>query len=147
MVDDDDVDRMLFRRLLLDAGIQNPCRAFPRGEDIIDALINVLRGSEPPLACFLDVKMTGMHGFDVLRWIRCQRVLDDVAVVMLSSSESSHDLGEALHFGAQCYVAKFPTPEQVRLILDEAERHAQAAAHTSFKVPFNLLVRAPHPVC
>jgi CheY-like chemotaxis protein len=146
MVDDDDVDRMLFQRLVLDAHLDHPCRVFSRGEDIIDALIDVLKGAPPPVACFLDVKMSGMNGFDVLRWIRCQHTLDDIAVIMLSSSDAPNDLGEALHFGAQCYVAKFPTPEYMQLILNEADRVAAAASPGPFKLGCNLLARAPHVV-
>jgi CheY-like chemotaxis protein len=146
MVDDDEVDRMLFGRLLREAGITNPLRVFARAEDCIDALIEVLRGATPPLTCFLDVRMPGMNGFDALRWIRCQRSLDAVPVVMLSSSEEMRDLNEAHHYGAQCYLAKYPTAEQLRDIVREAERVTTASADHAFKLSCNLLLAAPHPI-
>ena len=146
MVDDEEIDRLLFTRLLRTAGVVNPSQTFSRGDDVIDALIGVLRGAPPPLACFLDVKMPGMTGFDVLRWIRCQRSFDDLPVIMLSSSEEPRDLNEAQHFGAQCYIAKFPTPEQLRTILQEAERVAAATATGPFKLPCNLLLSTPHAI-
>ena len=139
-VDDEEIDRILFQRLLTEAGVQHPCRQFPSGEDLIDALIGVLRGATAPVACFLDVKMSGMSGFDVLRWIRCQRALDDVSVVMLSSSEEPHDLSDALYFGAQCYTAKFPPASQLREILSEVDAVAAAAHGRMFKLPCNLLL-------
>jgi CheY-like chemotaxis protein len=142
MVDDEDVDRLLFARLVRQANLPHPTRTFARGEDMIDALIAVLRGAPAPLACFIDVRMPGMNGFDVLRWIRCQRSLDEVPVVMLSSSEQTNDLNEARHAGAQCYLAKFPTAEQLRLLAGEAERVANATTSHAFKVPFNLLLEA-----
>jgi CheY-like chemotaxis protein len=143
LVDDDEVDQMLFCRLLREANIAHPCRTFSRGEELIDALIEVLRGAALPLACFLDVRMPGMNGFDVLRWIRCQQPLNDVAVVMLSSSDELRDLQEANHFGAQCYLSKFPTAAQLVEIVLEAERAAEASNGHAFKLPCNLLVGAP----
>ncbi|MEY4938800.1 MAG: hypothetical protein RIQ93_535 [Verrucomicrobiota bacterium] len=140
LVDDESEDVALFRHLHREAGDHHSCVFFSRGEELIDALIAVLRGAPRPVACFLDVKMSGMSGFDVLRWIRCQRGLDDIAVVMLSSSEEPRDLHEALLSGAQCYLAKFPSPHQLREILAEAERVAAAATISAFKLPCNLLL-------
>lgn len=139
-VDDDAADRQLFGRLLQQPGLDYPCHTFGCGEDLLDALLNVLRGAPPPLACFVDVKMDGMSGFDVLRWIRCQHALDCVPVIMMSSCEDPAVLVDAASSGAQCYVAKFPTAAQLRELMYEAERYS--AAHSSagaFQVPFNLL--------
>lgn len=146
MVDDAELDRAMFARLLRDARLANPLRAFAHGEDLIDALIGILRGAPPPVCCFVDVKMTGMSGFDVLRWIRCQSALDIVPVVMLSSSEAPHDLSEALYHGAQCYTAKFPTADHLRAIVDEAEAMAAAVPGRPFRLPCNLLLPSAQPV-
>ena len=147
MVDDEEVDQVLFGRLLREAGLRHPARLFSRGDDLIDALIDVLRGAPAPLACFVDVRMPGMNGFDVLRWIRCQHALDGTPVVMLSSSEETRDLNEARHFGAQCYLAKFPTAAQLAEIVAEAERMAAASPDHAFKLACNLLVASPHAIC
>jgi CheY-like chemotaxis protein len=147
MVDDEEIDQVLFTRLARDAGVANPIKTFSSGEQLIDALIGVLRGAPMPLACFIDVKMPGMSGFDVLRWLRCQHALDDIAAVMLSSSEEMRDITEAQTFGAQCYVAKFPTADQLREIVREAERLAAASAAHPFKVSCNLLVESAQPIC
>jgi DNA-binding NarL/FixJ family response regulator len=146
MVDDDEMDRVLFSRLVQSAEISNPCRLFASGDQMIDALIDVLRGATPPLVCFVDVKMAGMSGLDVLRWIRFQRPLEETAVVMLSSSEAWSLVGEAMRLGAQCYAAKFPPPEQLRDIIRESEKFAAACGRTAFPVACNLLVAAAQPV-
>lgn len=147
MVDDQEIDRILFSRLLRETGVTNPPVTFSRGEDLIDALIEVLRGAPPPLLCFLDVKMAGMNGLDVLRWIRCQHACDEIPVVMLSSSDEPRNLGEAHHCGAQCYVAKFPRADQMIQILQEAERVAASAASGPFKLPCNLLLPVAQALC
>jgi CheY-like chemotaxis protein len=144
LVDDDEDDRNLFCRVLREAKVQHPLRTLSRGEDMIDALIEVLRGAPLPIACFLDVRMPGMNGFDVLRWIRCQHPLDDMPVIMLSSSDEPRDLNEANHFGAQCYLSKFPDPAQLVEIVMEAERAAEASVANAFKLQCNLLLGTPH---
>lgn len=144
-VDDDDGDRALFRRALEGAGLHCECRSFHAGEELLDALIGVMRGAPAPIACFVDIKMAGMSGLDVLRWIRAQRALDSIPVVMLSSSDDPQFLSEAHHFGAQCYVTKFPPAEHLAEIITEARRYAAAAmGNTAFALPCNLLL-ASHP--
>lgn len=141
IVDDDENDRLLFARALQSPELGYPCRQFASGEQVMDAFLQVLRGAAPPLACFIDVKMTGMSGFDVLRWIRCQDALDAVPVIMVSSSEETEKLVEARGVGAQCYVAKFPTASELRAILDAAQRYADNHfAPAAFTLPCNLLL-------
>lgn len=133
----------MFERLLQEPGLDYSSRMFGHGEEMLDALLEVLRGAAPPLACFVDVKMAGMSGFDVLRWIRCQHALDAVPVIMLSSSDDPEQLIDARVSGAQCYVAKFPTAAQLRHVLLEAERYSAAhSASEAFQLPCNLLLTA-----
>lgn len=140
-VDDEEDDRRIFARLLEEPGLEYPCRFFANGGEIIDALLKVLRGAPPPLACFIDIRMAGMSGFDVLRWIRCQDALDCVPVIMLSSSEDPQKLMEARDVGAQCYVGKFPTASELRTIITEAQRYATDHSHpAAFHLPCNLLL-------
>jgi two-component system response regulator len=145
-VDDDADDVDLLRLLLRKAGVPNPVEIYNEGEDIIKALSKFAQSSLKaikPLLCFLDVKMPGMTGHEVLRWIRAQPALDCVPVVMLSSSEHPEDIKQAAQNGAQCYLTKYPQPAVLREIIDEAERFAQGVpASECFRIPANqLLVR------
>lgn len=143
VVDDDETDRVLLARALQDAGINHECRLFACGDELLEALIDVLRGAPAPILCFVDVKMAGMCGLDVLRWIRAQPGLRSVAVIMLSSSDHPELLSQALQYGAQCYVAKFPGAEHLREIVAAAKAHAAAASCTrAFDLPCNLLLDA-----
>jgi CheY-like chemotaxis protein len=148
-VDDDDDDRRLLAGLLEEPGLEYPYRLFATGGEMMDALLKVMRGAPPPLACFIDIKMHGMSGFDVLRWIRCQDALDSVPVIMLSSCEDPHKLSEARDVGAQCYVSKFPKAAELRNIITEAQRYAaDRSTPAAFHLPCNLLLSATpsHPV-
>jgi CheY-like chemotaxis protein len=146
-VDDEDNDRRLFLRALAAAEIEHPCRQFTCGYEMLDALIEVLRGAPLPIACFIDVKMAGMSGLDVLRWIRAQQALREMPVIMLSSSEAPDHIDEAMLHGAQCYTAKFPGPEHLRQIIENAQRFTAAACGGSaFQLPCNLLLKAHQAV-
>jgi CheY-like chemotaxis protein len=144
-VEDDDDDVNLLRLLLRKAGIAHPTEYFRDGEQVIEALSKLVETSLTkammPLTCFLDVKMPAVTGHDVLRWIRSQRALDPLPVVMLSSSDHPEDIKQAAQAGAQCYLAKYPQPTVLREVISEAERFALGApADECFRMPTNLLL-------
>jgi CheY-like chemotaxis protein len=144
-VDDDPDDRLLFADLLRQAGCSQACQFYDSGEALLDGLLGVLRGAPEPVACFMDVKMTGMSGLDVLRWIRCQRDLDTVPVIMMSSFERPDAVADALRCGAQCFIKKFPRLGELREIMSEARRFGRArSAADAFPVACNLLVGAQY---
>jgi CheY-like chemotaxis protein len=146
-VDDDEDDIDLMRLLFRKAGITRPVEVYRQGEDLIAAL-TALQEKSPetavPLLCFLDVKMPTINGHELLRWIRQQPKLNELSVVMLSSSEHPEDVKQAAVGGAQCYLAKYPHPSVLRRVLDEAERVSSlngAASKEWFGLPANLLLR------
>ena len=61
-------------------------------------------GAEVPLVCVLDIKMVGLSGFDILRWMRSQHELDSLPVLMFSSSDHPADVQTARDLGAQGYL-------------------------------------------
>jgi len=140
--DEDDIDllKLLFRK----AGITQPLEVFRHGEELIESLQHRLKKAAAalPMLCLLDVKMPGISGHDVLRWIRGQSRLDAMPVVMVSSSELPDDVKLAAEQGAQCYLAKYPQPSVLRRLVDEAQNFAQGpTAGTWFGLPANLLLR------
>jgi CheY-like chemotaxis protein len=146
-VDDDADDITLMRLLFRKAGITQPVEVYNRGEDMIDALADLMKKSVRavlPLLCFLDVKMPTVNGHELLQWIRKHPELDSLAVVMLSSSEHPEDVRQAAIGGAQCYLAKYPHPTVLRRVLDEAERLSSSGVTMCkewFGLPSNLLLR------
>ncbi|HLH53792.1 MAG TPA: response regulator [Verrucomicrobiae bacterium] len=111
VVDDNDDDRTLIARTFQRAGIQNRLRLVNSG---IDA-IGYLKGDPPyqdrtenplPTVVMLDIKMPGVDGFEVLRWIRQQWQLKRMCVVMLTSSDEIRDVNQAYQLGANSFLVK-----------------------------------------
>jgi CheY-like chemotaxis protein len=146
-VDDDPDDVDLLRLLFRKAGVTHPMQIYPRGEDLMAALTGLMKRSVEamlPLLCFLDVKMPTINGHELLQWIRQQPQLNNVSVVMLSTSEHPEDIRRAAEAGAQCYLAKYPQPSVLKRVLEEAERisaFGAAACKEWFGLPANLLLR------
>ena len=59
-----------------------------------------------PTLLLLDLKMPKMDGFDVLEWVRSQRSLRRLLVVVFSSSEEIGDINRAYDLGANSYLVK-----------------------------------------
>jgi CheY-like chemotaxis protein len=144
-VDDDEDDIDLMRLLFRKAGIAHPVQVYQRSDEMISALSAFLKKSVKaalPLLCFLDIRMPGMGGHEILQWIRRHPQLDSVSVVMLSASDHPDDVKRAAEGGAQCYLAKYPQPAVLRRVVEEAERVAEnGAAREWFGLPANLLLR------
>lgn len=61
-----------------------------------------------PDLILLDVKMPGLTGIEVLRWVRSRSEFDTVPVVMLTSSTQERDLADSAEAGANGYLVKPP---------------------------------------
>jgi DNA-binding response OmpR family regulator len=61
-----------------------------------------------PGLVFLDLKLPFLHGFVVLAWIRKQAHLNDLHVIILTSSREDQDREKAAALGAP-YLVKPPT--------------------------------------
>lgn len=130
-VDDDRDDIFFLRNIIRQVGIPHRFQHFANGDAAVAALSAMLTGESThlanPLVCLLDIKMTGISGFDVLKWIRSQRALDVLPVIMFSSSDDPRHLAAARELGAQSYVKKYPSPSAMRTLLEEAEAFASLA--------------------
>jgi CheY-like chemotaxis protein len=59
-----------------------------------------------PGLVLLDIKLPGLHGFDVLAWVRQDKRFAHLPVAMLSSSDEPGDIHKARQLGANCYIVK-----------------------------------------
>lgn len=84
------------------------------GEEALAAI-----AAEPPDLLVLDVQMPGIDGYEVCRRIREDPALDDLRIIMLTSSDDKRTAFEA---GVDDYLNKdidlLNLPNRVRLVLD-----------------------------
>jgi CheY-like chemotaxis protein len=122
-VDDEPDDVFFLRRAIEKTGIAHRFQPYSNAEAAMVAFTAIANGdsnAEPPIVCFLDIKMVGLSGLDLLRWIRNQRALDPMPVIMFSSSDHPADVEMARELGAQGYLKKYPSTTAMRTVLDEA---------------------------
>lgn len=80
-------------------------------------------GEAPPDLVFLDVMLPGCSGIDVLREMRADPALRDVAVVVVSAWQGPEDVEAALESGANRFLAKpFRVDELASVARDLVER-------------------------
>lgn len=119
IVEDNEDDVVLTRRSLKIAGVTNPLFIVDTGPDAVDYLAGTNafqdRAKHPlPAVVFLDLKLPMMSGHEVLSWIRSQRHLDAMSVVVLTSSNEPSDLRRCYSLGANSYLVKPLTAQQLR---------------------------------
>jgi CheY-like chemotaxis protein len=126
-VDDEPDDIFFLRRLLRKVGVAHRLQPFSNGDAAMVAL-SALGGNgasaDLPIVCFLHIKMMGTSGFYLLKWIREQRNLDGLPVIMFSSSDHPEDVDRARELGAQGYLSKYPSVEAMRTVVHEAMEFA-----------------------
>ncbi len=111
LVEDNTDHVLLFKRAFERAGIINPLQVLKNAHEAICYLEGVGRyknRTEFPLPAIilLDLKLPGISGFDLLRFIREQPGLKSLRVVVMTSSESIRDVNLAYQLGANSFLVK-----------------------------------------
>ena len=118
IVEDEEDDVFFLKRALNKVGVNNPVQVVRDG----DIALNSLKGEGQfadrsgyplPALIFLDLKLPRCHGFEVLKWIRAQNTVPPIPVIVLTSSTVSDDIERAYRLGANSYVVKPSTPDQL----------------------------------
>jgi CheY-like chemotaxis protein len=106
------------KRALKSARIVNPLLVVEDGQEALDYLGGAGKFADRdqyplPAVVFLDLKLPFISGHEVLAWIRRQKQLESTVVIVLTSSNEASDLSRCYALGANSYLVKPPTPEQL----------------------------------
>jgi len=110
IVDDSSVMRKIVERALRQAGL-DPMLVMEAGSGTEG--LELLRGQDVHLI-LSDINMPSMDGLEFLRQIRAQNLAAGVPVVMITTESSEEHVKQAILLGAQGYIRKPFTAEQVK---------------------------------
>lgn len=118
LVDDSPDDRFLVEQAWRKAGIRNPLRSVNNGRSALEYLFGAGpfadRKLHPmPAMALVDIKMTDITGLEVLARLRGDERLRRLPVMMLTASSMTADVDEAYRLGANAYLIKPSTLQEL----------------------------------
>lgn len=125
VAEDDENDAWIMQRALQRAKVLDPLLFVNDGQEAINYLSGVGKYSDrkafplPSLAIF-DIKMPRKTGFEALQWVRQQKNLKSLPVMMLSSSGEQKDIDKAYELGANAYLVKRGQIDELSYVLKQA---------------------------
>ena len=129
LVEDDPADARLIQRAFDRSGIEASMMRLQNGDDAVA----YLQGRPPfdnravhplPNILILDIKLPRRSGLEVLEWIRSRtEELRLLPVVMLTSSRHAVDINRAYDLGANSYLAKPESTEQLLALMNNLKTY------------------------
>jgi len=122
LVDDSDDDLFLMRMGFKKVEFRAPVQEVRNGEEAIrylageGAYANRLQFPYPTVV-LLDLNMPLKSGFDVLAWIKAHALLKPCSVIVLSASNRPEDIQRAFQLGANSYLVKPRTLEDLVAVI------------------------------
>ena len=117
MVEDSEDDAIIFTRALKTSGVSGLLKIATDGREAIEYLTRAMNGDNSdyplPSLVLLDLKLPHVLGLDVLKWIRSQPPLQTLIVIVLTSSRQESDLDRAYRLGANSYMVKPSTLDEL----------------------------------
>lgn len=113
LVDENVADIYLIRRQLEADGVKNPVISVRSVGEAIVLLEGATRNPTThalPCVMFTNLKLFPSDGFELIQWVKSQRPLDAMMVIVLTGSTDPAMMREAAEVGAEYYLLKFPAP-------------------------------------
>jgi CheY-like chemotaxis protein len=123
IVDDEDDDLFIMKRLMAKAGIGNKGVMFQEPLVALDYLRCEVQNGDPlmtPFLVFTDLHMPTIDGLEFTKRARAIPQLQSCMIVVVSSSEDAADGRRAINAGANRFLPKYPTALGVRALAQEA---------------------------
>ena len=150
LVEDDANEIFLVRRAFQKANLSNPLQVARDGQEAVDYLSQrgAFANTPPapqPVLMLLDLKMPRKNGFEVLEWVRGQPGLQQMVVVVFSSSDLPADVNRAYDLGANTYVVKPADFEElvrvIKFLEDSWLSTEREAGHSPPARPVSIITR------
>jgi len=103
VVEDDQNDSFLLTRQIAKAQIDDHVTVIASGEKAFDFLLKL---SNPPIVIFLDLKLPGLSGIELLKRIRQEPQLQAIPVVVMTGSIDPSDVAECNRLGVTAFLPK-----------------------------------------
>lgn len=122
LVEDNEDDVFFMQRAVKGCGITQAMQVVRDGQAAIDYLSGAGhyndRAAHPlPFLVFLDLKMPNKGGLDVLKWIRGQPALQQLLVLILTTSREDSDVKRAYALGVNSFLVKTPNANQLNELI------------------------------
>jgi CheY-like chemotaxis protein len=111
IVEDSDDDFIAIARVFKKACLRNPVQRCSNGEQALDYLYRRREFAAPdgalrPGMILLDLNMHGTDGRDVLRAVKSDSSLQQIPVIVLTTSYARQDITRCYDYGADSYLLK-----------------------------------------
>jgi CheY-like chemotaxis protein len=118
MADDDDDDYLLAEKALKQSKLINTLRRVKDGEELIEYLLNVGDFTDKdkyprPGVILLDLNMPRKDGREALREIKSNPDLNDIPVVVFTTSKAEEDIYRSYKLGVNSFITKPVTFESL----------------------------------
>jgi len=104
LVEDDDVDVMTVERAFKDLQVTNQLVCAGNGEEALEYLKT--ESNKKPCIILLDLNMPKMNGIEFLKIAKEDEALNNIPVVVLTTSKTEQDVVESFKLGAAGYMVK-----------------------------------------
>lgn len=108
VVEDSEDDYHAITRSFARSGLRNPVFRCGSGDEALEFLLQrgAFESAPRPGVVLLDLNLPGMDGRQILRAIKMMKRLQDIPVVVLSSSEDAADIQRCYDEGANTFIHK-----------------------------------------
>lgn len=123
LVEDNEDDIIIIERVFKKAKITNPLYIVRDGEEAMDFLLKkgiyATRDAPKPGLILLDINMPKMDGFETLKHIKKNPMINTIPIIMLTVSEREEDIVESFRNGAVSYITKPMDFEQFIKVMEQ----------------------------
>lgn len=109
LVEDDDGHADLIIEVLQEIGIPHRVRRFKDGQSILDFILGRCATDGPPetgYVLILDIRIPKRTGIEVLERIRTQKALQNLPIIMLTTSDDPTEIASCFRLGCNAFITK-----------------------------------------